>query len=216
MPVDIKSVDPAIVKVESKQDRARPKPQGPVFTSLVQIVSKTDDGFAPAVSNDSHVVFHTSDDKFASVSRVIASKSPIAIGSDVVEFPYTAEALATVIHWCEKNGTGAGETTFAFPVTHTDLGMLLTTEWEKSFNSHVLSRHDGADVLASSIIAAEGLKLKGLLDFLIVALGCAIRGKSDHDILASLHDSKLVEDDEIAAAKKKYVWLEGATTPKSA
>jgi hypothetical protein len=217
MPVDIKAVDPAIVKVESKQDRARPKPQGPVFVSFVQIVTKTDDGFVPAVSADSHVVYHTTDDKYASVARTVASKTPLSTTTDVVEFPYTAEALVTLVHWCEKYGAqGVSETQFALPVTHTDLNVLLTSEWEKSFNNNILSRHDGADVLASSIIAAEGLKVKGLLDFLIVALGCAIRGKSDHDILATLHDSKPVEDDEISAAKKKYMWLEGVTTPKSA
>ncbi|CUG94269.1 Hypothetical protein, putative [Bodo saltans] len=217
MPVDIKSVDPAIVKVESKQDRARPKPQGPVFVSFVQIVSKTEEGFNPAVTNDTHIVFHTSDDKYASVARGVASKTPLSAAGDVVEFPYTAEALVTIVHWCEKFGTqGSSETQFALPVTHTDLNVLLTSEWEKSFNNNILSRHDGADILASSIIAAEGLKLNGLLDFLIVALGCSIRGKSDHDILATLHDSKTVEDDEISAAKKKYVWLEGVTTPKTA
>jgi hypothetical protein len=217
MPVDIKTVDPAIVKAESKQDRVRPKPQGPVFTSFVQTITKVDESFSPSVNGESHVVFHTSDDKFVSVARAVASKAPVKIEGDVIEFPYTSEALMTIVHWCEKHGlNGAAETKFTLPVAHPDINTLLTSEWEKSFNAHVLSRHDGSDVLASSLIAAEGLGLSGLVDFLIVALGCAIRGKSDHDILAALHESKSVEDEEIEAAKKKYTWLESATTAKNA
>lgn len=211
MPVDIKSVDPAIVKAESKQERIRPKVEIPVFNFLVHTVKKTDDGFSPSVGEDV-IVVHTSDDKYCTVLRAVASKTPLQIVDGVSEFPFSAEALTTIVHWCDKNGIdGKGDTSFSLPVTHTDFAILLTSDWEKQFFANVVARHDGVDVYVSSINAAERYHVAGLLDFLIVALGCAIRGKSDTDILSVLHENASVTDEEVAAAKTQYPWFAAVT-----
>lgn len=215
MPVDLKAVDPAVVKAESKQERPRPKVLHPTFTFLTSPITKTENGFTPEVNAESLAV-HTSDNKYFSVPRSILTKMPIkAIDTDVVEFAFSGEALTTVAHWCEKFGaSGSSGTQFALPITHTDFTILLTSDWEKSFFSNVLSRHDGSDVFIPSINAAEALGLTGLLDFLIAALSCSIRGKSDSEILTVLHSSQPVDEAEIAVAKKQYSWFADATAPK--
>eukprot|EP00331_Platyophrya_macrostoma_P021265 CAMPEP_0176446258 /NCGR_PEP_ID=MMETSP0127-20121128/24209_1 /TAXON_ID=938130 /ORGANISM="Platyophrya macrostoma, Strain WH" /LENGTH=178 /DNA_ID=CAMNT_0017832239 /DNA_START=45 /DNA_END=577 /DNA_ORIENTATION=- len=178
MPVDIKSVDPAIVKAgqagqgsEIKRTKILPPP----FQFLLQSLQKTEDGFSLPVSEDS-VVIHTADDKYFSVNRAVLAKSPIKISSEVTEIPFSQEALAVIVHWCEKHGVdGKSESTFVLPVTHTDFNLILQSDWEKQFNTNILSRPDFSDVYIPSINAADSLGLTNLVDFLIVGLGCAIR-----------------------------------------
>lgn len=217
MPVDIKSVDPAIVKAGQAgqgSEIKRAKVQPPAFQYLLQAVQKTEEGFSTSAGADSAVI-HTTDDKYFIVSRAVLAKTPIQVAEEVTEVPFAQEALAVIVHWCEKHGAdGKAESTFASPVTHTDFSLILQSEWEKQFNTNILNRSDFVDVYIPSINAADALGLSHLVDFLVVALGCAIRGKGDTDILTVLHETNPVTDAELEAVASKHSWFASTVAAK--
>jgi hypothetical protein len=222
MSVDIKTVDPAIVKAESKVE-ARPR-QVPLrtlaaFPLSTRQVNKNEDGtFDQAIDFSVTAVFQCSDGKFSSLSRAIAAITPLDLSGpqeEAIVVPFSSGVLGSIVHWCEKYGkTGAAESKFSLPVLHTDFTTLLASDWEKNFYTSVVNRHDGSDVFLGTISAAEKFGMTGLVDFLVVALGCAIRGKSDAEILAVLQQ-KSDPEEETAKINETYKWFAAATTPKS-
>jgi hypothetical protein len=223
MSVDIKAVDPAIVGAKTEAKEVRPR-QVPVraqaaFPLSTRLVNKNEDNtFDPAVDFTSTVVVQCADGKFSSLPRAVAAIAPLDLSGQAEEpvvFPFSSGVLASIVHWCEKYGKGgSSESKFTLPVLHTDFTTLLVSEWDKNFYSAVVNRHDGSDVFLGSINAAEKLGMNGLLDFLVVALGCAIRGKSDAEILSVLQQ-KAIPDEEIAKVGETYKWFAAATAPKS-
>lgn len=224
MPADLTAVDPAIVKMsESKAPaqarQARPAP--PPLVLATTIVTKTGEegAFVPAVNLTEQQVFATSDGRFAAVSKAAVAKAPFlgaASEAEPTPFPYSAEVLTALVHWVQQRGV-TGKTTAVFPtpvITHTDFTLLLTDDWEKTFYNQLVARHDAPETFLGLINAAEKYQVEGLLTFLVVALGCAVRGKSDEEVLATLHEFKAVTNEELAAASKTYGWLEGAKKAK--
>ena len=221
MSVDIKTVDPAIVKAESKDSRPRQVPvrAQAAFPLSTRQVNKNEDGtYDQAINFETTVVVQTSDGKYSSLPRTVAALTPLDLTGpqeEAVVFPFSSGVLASIVHWCEKYGkTGVAESKFTLPVLHTDFTTLLVSDWEKNYYSVVVNRHDSSDVFLGTVNAAEKYGLIGLLDFLVVALGCAIRGKSDAEILAVLQQ-KSIPDEELAKVQETYKWFGAATTPKS-
>jgi hypothetical protein len=217
-------VDPAI-KPDLKEVRPRPMMPPlrvlPSFPLSTQKVTKNEstDAFEPAVDFTTTVVVQCADGKFATVPRAAAATTPLDLSSNAqdapVPFPFSFGVLGSIVHWCEKYGkNGSCESKFALPVLHTDFNVLLSSEWEKNFFNVVINRHDGSDVFFGSMNAAEKFGMNGLLDFLVVALGCSIRGKSDTEILTVLQQ-KPIPDEEIGKIGESYKWFAEATAPKS-
>jgi len=221
---DIAAVDPAIVKAsESKGANAAAAPKKaytpPPLVLATRTVLKHEDGsFNPPVNAEEEIIFATSDGRFAVVEKKVLATTPFASSStEPVAFAYPVEVLTALVHWCQQYGV-SGKAVSAFPspvVTHTDFTLLLTVEWEKTFFQQLVARHDASETFLGLINAAEKFRMEGLLNFLCVALGCAIRGKSDEEALMTLHEFKAVSDDEIAAASKAYPWLDATKKAKA-
>jgi len=232
---DLTKVDTAVLKAEkgrtpafdSKGDKAERRPASsapkpaPTFPVSTRSVNKNEAGGFDNVNADTELVVQCSDGKYGAIDRSVAAKAPFlgATATGSVDFPFSFDVLASLVFWCEKYGAqGVSESkpNFTNPVLHTDTGFnsILASDWEKYYYNSILNRHDSSDVFLGSINAAEKFGLAGLLDFLIVAFSCTIRGASDSDILSALHQSTPITDDEIANIKTVYPWYPAAVQAK--
>ena len=218
---DLQNVDPAVVAMKAEKPPAKTlrvpvkQPTFPLSTRFVAFdeESKT---YTPTVNFETNAIVKCTD-KYASVPRDSLKNTPVDAkeGEEIAEFPFPGEVFASIVHWCEKYGKdGKCESTFPQPVTHTDFTILLANDWEKNYYSRVLLQHDSSEVLFGTINAAEKFAMDGLLEFCIVGLSCTIRGKSDQDIMSTMHQSKDFTTEELASVDSKYTWFNEITKPQ--
>jgi hypothetical protein len=202
---------PKVEKTKSSAVRAK----------VVKTEANAEDGTAasttfPDVDFTTQIVVHTTaDNDYVALPRASAANIP-SLGS-VPAAPESASnpvvvnlaglhasALIAINEWIEKKGpNGVSATPFANPITHTELAQLLTDEWEISFSKTLL--RDGEAVIGC-INFAEKHGLKGLQQFGIAALSCAIRGKSAHEMASAMGhgDSDNFSEAEINAGRTAF------------
>ena len=218
MSQDLANVDPAVLASKTEKPMAKPmraavkQPTFPLSTRFVALDEETKT-YTPSVNFETHALVKCSD-KTACVPRDSLAKTSVKAldGEEAAEFAFPGDVLASVVHWCEKyEKDGKSDSTFPKPTTHTDFTILLSNDWEKNYYTRVLLQHDSSEVMFGTINAAEKFGMEGLLDFCVVALGCTIRGKSDQDIMTTLHQTTAFTAEELAAAGNKYSWLNEMT-----
>lgn len=170
----------------------------------------------PDVDFTTHIVVHTAaDNEYIALPRASASNIPtlgsIPAAPEAATTPVVVNMLAlhsgaliAINEWIEKKGpNGVSTTVFANPVTHTEPAQLLNDEWEISFSKGLL--RDGESIIGC-INFAEKHGLKGLQQFAIVALSCALRGKTAHEMAVAMGhgDADNFTDAEIAAGRAAF------------
>ena len=209
---DLKLVDSAVV-VASKHQPKKVPISFPVSTQIVQFNEETNSTIPP-VNREVTSLFKCTDKKYAAVPHSALQKTKIAGVDDLTVFPFSSEVLVAVVHWCEKYGTeGSAESRFAHPVTHLEFESMLSTEWDKQFFERHLQRHDTTEVLIGVTNVAEKYSILGLLNFCVVAIGCAVRSATEEEILTLLHQSTSITAEEVSELPATYPWLKALTAP---
>jgi hypothetical protein len=216
------AADPAVVSAKptaakpAQAHREPPKPEKPKSSALVTMVVKSPagDNTYPEVDFATHVVVHTAlDGEYVSVPRASARnipglvvpaegadpKAPVVIDVSSLHAP----ALIALNEWIEKKGTsGVSTAPFSNPVTHTEIAQLTADEWEKDFSKNLLK---SGEAILGCINFAEKNGMKGLHQFAIVALSCALRGKSEHEMaLAMGHNADAFSESEITQGRAAF------------
>ena len=230
MAVNPKDIDPAVVS--SAADKPKQAPPAPVPKKEIPISSKVlkpvqtenpDD--APKYETDvtANCLVGTLDSKVIAMPRSLAAKVPVVgiilaeqAADDLTPIPIgtSAAAAVAIAHWVEHVGAPNGKSESPLPeiCVYTDMTSFLTTEWEKDFDLRLLQAE--SDTLLRVINFAEQNGMIGLLDFCVVALSCAIRGKSNHEMMVALCvDGEDMTNEEIEAGKATYPWINDITQP---
>ena len=221
------AADPAVVsakptKTAAPHDVAPPKPEKPKSSALParHVRGETGENTFPDVDFSTHVVVLTTmDGEYVSIPRASAKNIPGLVVPDapaapaegekaatpaVIEVPALhASALIALNQWIEKKGvSGAPTTAFANPVTHTDVAQLTTDEFEKEFSKNLLK---SGEAIIGCINFAEKNNMKGLQQFAIVALSCALRGKTSHEMAVVMgHNEEAFTDADINAGRAAF------------
>lgn len=95
-----------------------------------------------------------------------------------------SSALIAINQWIEKKGvSGASTANFSNPITHTEVGQITPDEWERDFSKHLFK---SGEAIIGCINFGEKNNMKGLQQFATVALSCALRGKSEHEMVVAM------------------------------
>lgn len=233
----IKDLDPAIVSASQDGGRAAaaaaaaaaPKkplpPPIPVTGMVLATGAVGEDGTAPPkliINHATHCAFSTGDGKFVGLPRATAGLVPgITVPAEPEAIGQTTDGSAVLVavhHWQEKYAARGGvaaataPTKFARPVTHTEMSQL-ASEWEKDFHDRLLMHEH--ETVFGVIKFCEAHKLESLLDFAIVSLSCALRGKSEDEMMLAMcqHGEKFTPE-ELDAAAAKHAWFSAITAPQ--
>lgn len=227
MAVNLKDIDPAVVQDKAKQPAPQPAPKKDIPVSSFVVSSATNDEDDPIlkqnVDHGSMCFVSTIDSKVIAVPRAVAAKMPVvapvladqaADDHSPIPIDTSANAAIAVAHWIEYTGSASGKTETAMPdqVLYTDMNAFLLTDWEKDFDHRILTRD--SETLLRVTNFAERNGMSGLLDFCVVALSCAIRGKSNHEVMVALCcDGEEMADEDIQAGTGAYPWIKDLTKP---
>ena len=174
------------------------------------------------------MVIHCADDTYVAMPRAAALKLPAtakaaaAVGDaekPTEKIAFIGHALVAANHWAEHCGGPTGKATSPFPgkVAHTEFETLLQTEWERDFANRILAKGDGTETLFGTLQLAEKTGMPGLLEFCLIAVSCAVRGKTNHEMALALgcHDVDEFSPEQLAAGKATYKWVDSVLTPKA-
>lgn len=234
------AADPAVIS--AKPVRATAEKKQPAYevkvdkykaSATIPRVVKGDAGAIsfPEVDGLTHIVVHTTvDNEYVAVPRASAKNIPTLTVPAEPAAP-TAEgekaapgivdldgvysgALVAINQWIEKKGvTGASVVAFSNPVTHTEIAQITTDEWEKDFSKHLLK---SGEAIIGCINFAEKNKMAGLQQFAIVALSCALRGKSDHEMVTAMgRNEESFSAAEIQAGRNAHPRIVELTTKRN-
>ena len=172
----------------------------------------------PEVDFTSHILIKTTaDNEYVSIPRASASNIPgltvpaAPTGDDAKSTPVIVEmnnlhsgAVIAINEWIEKKGaTGTSTTTFTNPITYTEVNQVVSDEWEKEFSKGLLRT---GEAIIGCINFAEKNNLKGLHQFAIVALSCALRGATAHEMASAMGHSEndSFTESEITAGRAAF------------
>jgi len=228
MAMNPKDIDPAIVtSAADKPKPAAPKKEIPVTPKVVAAKQneETPDA-APKYEYDqaAECLVATVDSKMISMPRTLAAKVPVVAviladqpADDHSPIPIGTSASATIAiaHWVEHVGSASGKSETPMPegeIVYTDMTSFLHTEWEKDFDTRILTAE--SDTMLRVINFAEQNGMIGLLDYCVAALSCALRGKSNHEMMVAMCvDGEEMSAEEIAQGKEAYPWIADITKP---
>jgi hypothetical protein len=235
MSVNLKDIDPAVVASAGEKPKTAPPPPAPpkkeipVTSKVLKNVNADEESEEPPkyeTDNKVNCQVTTIDNKVVAVPRTVAAKVPVISGiladqaaDDATPIPIntTASALIAIAHWVEHIGNASGKAETPLPTVclYSEMSAFLGTDWEKDFDTRLLTAEN--DTLIRVTNFAEQNGMIGLLDFCVVALSCAIRGKSTHEMLMALADEgDELTPEEIAAGKAAYPWVNDITKPHAA
>lgn len=232
MAVNLKDIDPAVVssatdKPKQPPPAPAPKKDIPVSAKILKPVQTDEEESeaAPKYETDFAVncMVSTADGKMVAIPRTLAAKVPVlgAIlgdqsADDHSPIPINTSASATVAiaHWVEHVGSANGKAETPMPelCLYQDMTSFLATDWEKDFDTRLLQAE--SETLLRVVNFAEQNGMIGLLDFCVIALSCAIRGKSNHEMMAALcADGEEMSTEDIEAGKAAYPWVNDLIKP---
>merc|ERR1711964_132028 len=222
-----KDIDPAIVSsAADKPKQAPPKREIPVASKmLTPKVNEDAPDAAPKYEYDTaaNCLVATIDSKVIAMPRALAAKVPV-VGVILADQPAddhspipigtSASAAIAIAHWVEHVGSPSGKSESVAPeeIVYTDMTSFLATDWEKDFDTRMLTAE--SDTLLRVINFAEQNGMIGLLDFCVAALSCALRGKSNHEMMVAMCvDGEEMSAEEIQAGKEAYPLINDITKP---
>ena len=156
----------------------------------------------------------TADNEYVAIPRASASNIPglkFPAATDDKTTPVIVEmsnlhsgALIAINEWIEKKGiSGVSTTTFTNPITYTEVAQVVSDEWEKEFSKGLLRT---GEAIIGCINFSEKNGLKGLQQFAIVALSCALRGATAHEMASAMGHSEndSFTESEITAGRAAF------------
>jgi hypothetical protein len=226
--VNPKDIDPAIVSsAADKPKPAPPKREIPIASKvLVPKVDEENPDAAPKYDATDFAVnclVSTIDSKLIEMPRALAVKVPVVsvlladqAADDHTPIPVgtSASAAVAIAHWVEHVGSASGKSETPMPeeILYVDMSSFLTTDWEKDFDTRLLTAE--SDTLLRVINFAEQNGMIGLIDYCVAALSCALRGKSNHEMMVAMCvDGEEMASEEIQAGKEAYPWIAEITKP---
>eukprot|EP00672_Neobodo_designis_P024120 CAMPEP_0174849996 /NCGR_PEP_ID=MMETSP1114-20130205/18581_1 /TAXON_ID=312471 /ORGANISM="Neobodo designis, Strain CCAP 1951/1" /LENGTH=229 /DNA_ID=CAMNT_0016084417 /DNA_START=157 /DNA_END=846 /DNA_ORIENTATION=+ len=226
MAVNPKDIDPAIVSsAADKPKQAPPKREIPVSTKVLTAKASEEADAAPKFDCDmaANCLVATTDSKVLAMPRALAAKVPV-VGVILADQPAddhspipigtSANAAIAIAHWVEHVGSASGKAESPVPeeIVYTDMTSFLLTDWEKDFDTRILTAE--SETLLHVINFAEQNGMIGLLDFCVAALSCALRGKSNHEMMVAMCvDGEEMSAEEIQAGKEAFPWINDITKP---
>ena len=212
MSVDLASVDPAVVSTQAK---AAPKAAAPTFPPPTGVIIRDDPEALDSFNAETHVAVKCTDDCVVFLPKESALNIPFIADQAKadpknVTVKFRGSVVVAINHWIEKKGVdGKPSVAFARPILHTDICMLLEDEWEKNFVRTVLLTTVENCTLVLN--AAEKTGLTQLQEFALVSLSCALRGKTEGELMHALGRIENFGDEDLEAVDRAYPWFKEVT-----
>ena len=231
MAMNLKEIDPAVVS--SATDKPKQAPPAPAPKKEIPVASKViknleDEADTAKIETDFAVncLIASLDKKIVAMPRDLAAKVPVvsvlladqaADDQSPIPIDTTASTIIAIAHWIEHVGSASAKSETPMPevVVYTDMSSFLHTEWEKDFDTRLLQAEH--DTLLRALNFAERNGMIGLMDFCVVAVSCAIRGKSNHEMMVALCvDGDEMAAEDLEAGKAAYPWVNELIKPHEA
>lgn len=173
------------------------------------------------VNPNIHVVVCCSDHKCVEVPKNLVPACTFLVRDEgkpgMYRFDFPAVVLENLVHWTAQYGiNGQATSALVKPCIYRDFDYVTTNSWDRTFYKHNLSSSMNEKYYLPTMNAAEKYGIQGLLDFMVVALGCRLRSGEDDSALLELlglDANAHITQEDLDAVDTDYPWIAEATKP---